>query len=205
LATKLLLIRHGGTLLSAEDRFAGSTDVELSDQGRAQAAALARRLSELPIAAIYCSDMKRAIHTAEPLAAMLRLNPVPLNAFREIDHGQWEGRVHREVESEPLYAKWSVDPFTIAPPSGETGAAVLARSLPALRELIDKHPDQTIALASHKATNRLLLAALLGLDMKTYRDRLAQDLACLNVIVFRSWGNPQIVLMNDTSHYRAME
>jgi probable phosphoglycerate mutase len=189
-----------------EDRFAGSTDVELSEEGGAQAKSLAARLVNLSLKAIYCSDMKRAIHTAEPIAAAHDLVPIQVPAFREVDHGRWEGRIHGVVEKEfaSEYAHWSADPFTTAPPGGETGAAVLARSIPALRKVVEDHPDDTIGIVSHKATNRILLAFLLGIDLRTYRQRIAQDLACLNQVRFESWDERQVVVMNDTSHYRGI-
>ena len=59
---------------------------------------------------------------------------------------------------------------------------------------------QTILVASHKATNRLLLAYYLGMDLRRYRDRLGQDVACLNILDFSSPTEAKIVTLNDTSH-----
>jgi probable phosphoglycerate mutase len=93
-----------------------------------------------------------------------------------------------------------VDPLNTVIPGGESGKMVLDRALPAIGRIVAKHAGQTVLVVSHKATNRLLLAAWLGFDPRRYRDRLAQDLACLNIIHFKDVG-PQIVLVNDTSHY----
>jgi probable phosphoglycerate mutase len=203
--TRVFLIRHGATVLSLEDRFAGSSDVALSDDGRMQAERLGRRLATEKIAAVYCSDMHRAINTAAAVAAPHGLTPIPRTALREIDHGHWEGRVHKEVEREfaAEYAAWDADPLLVAPPGGETGLSVLARSLPELRKIVDDHADQTIAVVSHKATNRLLLCSILGIELRLYRARIAQDTACLNVIEFRDAMNGRVTLMNDVSHYKA--
>jgi probable phosphoglycerate mutase len=205
MSTRILLVRHGATTLSAEDRFAGSTDVELSDEGRAEAAALANRLASSLIIAAYCSGMKRAVATAKIVGEPHGLLPVHLDALREIDHGHWEGRIHKEVEEEYAaeYKLWNSDPLLVAPPGGETGLAVLARALPALRQIVLDHtfpPGQTVLIVSHKATNRLLLSALLGIDPRFYRERLTQGLTCLNVIDFNSPDFGQVVVMNDTSH-----
>jgi len=205
MSTRILLVRHGATTLSAEDRFAGSMDVELSDEGRAQAAALAKRLASTSIIAAYCSGMKRAIATANIVGQPHGLAPVGLDALREIDHGHWEGRVHKEVERDYAleYKLWDADPLLVAPPGGETGLGVLARALPALRQIVMDHwfpAGQTVLIASHKATNRLLLSALLGIDPRFYRERLNQGLTCLNVIDFKSPDFGQVVVMNDTSH-----
>src|SRR5437763_7061933 len=113
--TKILLIRHGATVLTLEDRFAGSTDVQLSDDGRMQADRLGRRLASERIAAVYCSDMHRAIDTATAVARPHGLTPIARPGLREIDHGQWEGMVHKVVEEQYAagYQAWEADPFLV--------------------------------------------------------------------------------------------
>lgn len=189
-------------MFSAEDRFAGSSDVELSDAGRGLARMLCNRLAAVKIDAAFCSDMKRTVETAAIIAGPHNLPPVPMAELREIDHGHWEGMIHKEVEKKYAaeYAVWTADPFATAPPGGESGLRVLSRALPALRKVVMDHPDQTVLVVSHKATNRLLLCALLGIDPRFYRERLAQDLACLNIIDFKDPSRGQVVVMNDTSH-----
>ena len=203
--TKVFLIRHGATVFSKEDRFAGASDVALSEDGIAQAQALGRRLAAEPITAVYCSDMHRTIHTAEAVAGPHGLTPILTPALREINHGHWEGQLHRKVEVEfaAEYQAWDADPLLSAPPGGETGLAVLARSLPALADIVRANPGETVAVVSHKATNRLLLCAVLGVDPRLYRARIAQDTACLNAIEFRDVNNGRVVLVNDVSHYAA--
>jgi probable phosphoglycerate mutase len=199
--TRVLLIRHGDTTATVDDRFAGSSNVQLSDAGRAAAGKLARRLENVHIDAAYCSDMQRTIDTATIVLAPHKLTPVPMRELREIDHGHWEGKVHKEIEKEYAqeYAAWSADPLSIAPPGGETAISVLARALPAVRKLVTKHPGQTILIASHKATNRLLIAYYLGMDLRRYRDRLGQDVACLNILDFSSPTEAKVVTLNETA------
>src|SRR2546423_6660703 len=138
---RILLVRHGATTASAEDRFAGSINVELSEEGRRQAAALGKRLSQFKIAAAYCSPMTRAIDTAAAVCTYHKLTAVQMPGLREIDHGQWEGRVHKEVENDATaqYAQWDADPLVVTPPGGENGLTVLARALPAMREIVPDH------------------------------------------------------------------
>ena len=200
--TRILLVRHGATLFSQDDRFAGSTDVELSDMGRVLAQKLADRLRSTKIDSCYASDMKRTIETARIVAGPHGLSPTPTPGLREIDHGKWEGLIHKDVEQKFAreYAAWSADPFTCAPPGGETGLHVLARALPALHDIVANHAGQTILVVSHKATNRLLLCSLLGIDPREYRDRLAQDLACLNILDFNDSSRAQAITLNDSSH-----
>lgn len=201
--TRIMLVRHGATVLSAEDRFAGSSDVDLSDDGRELARRLADRLATAKIDAFYCSDMKRTTQTATIVAQRHGRSPLGVPGLREIDHGQWERMVHREVEQRYAaeYAAWSADPFNVAPPGGETGLHVLSRAMPALLKIVADHAGQTVLVVSHKATNRLLMCALMGIDPREYRNRLAQDLACLNIVDFTDATHAELILLNDTSHY----
>ena len=200
--TRVLLVRHGSTVYSAEERFAGSVDIDLSDEGRELARRLRDRLAKTKIDAAYCSDMKRTKETAAIIAAPHKLVPVPTPELREIDHGKWEGMVHKDVEKKYAdeYAVWSGDPYATAPPGGESGLHVLARALPALRKIVSDHSGQTVLVVSHKATNRLLLCAHMGIDPRFYRERIDQDLACLNIVDFLDPSRGKVELLNDTSH-----
>jgi probable phosphoglycerate mutase len=203
MTTRLYLIRHGATVLSVEDRFAGATDVELSDEGRAQVEHLARRLADDKITAVYCSPMRRTVETAAILARPHGLTPIPREGLREIHHGRWEGMRRPEVEAQypDEYAEWEADPFTFAPAGGESGLNVLARALPVIREIVLQHAGENVVVVSHKATLRLLISSLLGFDARGYRDRLDQSPACLNVVDFKDPVRARLMLFNDVSHY----
>ena len=203
MTTRLLLVRPGATRLSTEDRFAGSTDVALSEEGRRQAECLARRLADDPVCAVYCSPLTRTIDTATIVAAPHRLVPTPDVGLREIDHGRWEGRTRQEVESGfgDEYARWEADPFTFAPAGGESGLDVMARALPVIRRIVEAHQGQTVLVVSHKATIRLVISSVLGFDARGYRDRLDQAPACLNVLDFKDAVRARLMLFNDVSHY----
>lgn len=203
MTTRVLLIRHGATVLSAEDRFAGATDVALSEEGQQQARALGERLAEAELAAVYASPMQRTIATANFVAAPHAL-PIATDAgLREIDHGRWEQLTRAEVEQRfpEEYANWEADPFTFAPEGGESGLSVIARALPVLRRIVVANPDRTVAVVSHKATIRLILCSLLGIDARGYRDRLDQSPACLNALDFKDPVRARLVVYNDISHY----
>ena len=203
-ATRLLLVRHGATQLTAEDRFSGAVGVDLSDAGRAQVRALARRLAAEPLSAVYCSPLSRTVETASILAEPHGLPHVNRDGLREISHGRWEGLTRLEVEARfpDEYAAWEADPFTFAPKDGESGVGVLARALPVIRELVVAHAGQTLLVVSHKATLRILLSSLLGFDARGYRDRLDQSPACLNVVDFKDPVRARLMLFNDVSHYQ---
>ncbi|HEX2311098.1 MAG TPA: histidine phosphatase family protein [Vicinamibacterales bacterium] len=202
-ATRLFLVRHGATQLSAEDRFAGATDVDLSDEGRAQASRLAERLRDDRVVAVYCSPLRRTRDTAALVAIPHGLEPIEDAGLREIDHGHWEGLTRSEVETRyhDEYVRWEEDPFTFAPQGGECGLDVMARALPVIRRIVETHRGQNVVVVSHKATIRLVISSLLGFDARGYRDRLDQAPACLNVLDFKDPVRARLMLFNDVSHY----
>jgi broad specificity phosphatase PhoE len=202
-ATRVFMVRHGATVVSAEDRFAGATDVELSDEGREQARRLAESLSREKLAAVYASPLNRTFETAKILAAAHKLEVQTRDGLREISHGHWEQMTRHEVEEKfpEEAAEWEKDPYTFAPPGGESGLAVTARALPILIKLVREYPGKNILVVSHKATIRLLLSSLLGFDPRRYRDNLDQKPAALNIVDFCDPTRARLTLFNDTSHY----
>lgn len=201
--TRIFLVRHGATVLTAEDRFAGATDVQLSDEGRDQARRLAVRLSGQKITAVYASPLGRTVETAQILAKPHNLDVQTRDGLREISHGRWEQLTRREVEEKfPEEAgAWDEDPYTYAPVGGESGLAVTARALPVLMEIVRAHADEQALVVSHKATIRLLLSSLLGFDPRRYRDNLDQNPAALNIIDFKDSVRARLTLFNDIAHY----
>lgn len=201
--TRIFLIRHGATTLTAEDRFAGATNVQLSDEGRQQVQRLAERLSGDTITAVYASPLDRTVETASILAAPHKLPVQKREGLREISHGHWEQLTRKEVESKfpEEAAAWEEDPFTFAPLEGESGLAVTARALPELVEIVRSNQGGNVLVVSHKATIRLLLSSLLGFDPRRYRDNLDQSPAALNIVDFKGLVRARLSLFNDTSHY----
>ena len=203
MTTRLLLVRHGATVLNAEDRFAGSIDVPLGEEGRRQVRHLAARLSTEPIGAVYASPMARTLETARAIAEPHRLPVLSVPGLREIDHGHWEGLTrHEAVWRFPAeYAAWEARPLHAAPAGGETGVEVLARARAAVDAILAAHSGEHVLVVSHKATIRLLVAERLGLDTNAYRTRLDQQPASLTILDIGADGHAQLVLYNDVSHY----
>lgn len=201
--TRVFLIRHGATTLTAEDRFAGETDVPLSDDGREQARRLAARLSGENISSVFASPLGRTIETARILAEPLGHDVQARDGLREISHGRWEQLTRREVEERfpEEAAEWERDPYTFAPAGGESGLMVTARALPVLVEIVRKHAGETVLVVSHKATIRLLVSSLLGFDARRYRDNLDLKPASLTIVDFKGPSCARLTLFNDTSHY----
>lgn len=201
--TRMYLVRHGATQMTAENRFSGAIGADLSEEGRRQAAHLGDRLKDDGIAAVYASPLARSMDTARIIAGACGVQPIPSDGLREISHGGWEGLTRQEVEERfgKEYSAWEEDPFTFAPDGAESGVAVLARALPAIRQIVTTHEGQSVLVVSHKATIRLVLCSLLGIDARGYRDRLDQSPACLNVLDFKDPVRARLMLFNDTSHY----
>jgi len=204
--TRIYLVRHGATVLTAEDRFAGSSEVPLSDEGRAQVAALAERLRCDALDAVYASPMGRTLETARIIGAPHGLEPRPEPDLREIDYGRWEGLTRDEVERDfaAEYEAWQEDPLTIAPEGGESGIQVLARALPVVRRIVQQHQHRSVLVVAHKGTNRLLVSSLLGFDARGYRDRLDQSPAGLTILDFATEVRARLRLFNDVSHYEGI-
>lgn len=202
MSTRVFLIRHGATDHSAEDKFAGATDIPISAAGAEQVSALAGRLSSEKVAAVFASPKHRTMQTATILGEPHSLSPQPVPGLEEMSHGRWEGLSRAEVEKSfpDEYSWWESDPYNFAPVGGETGLAVTARALPTLLELVNRFAEQQIIVVSHKATIRLILSALLGFDSRTYRDRLDQSPAALNILDFRDPTRARLSLYNDTAH-----
>jgi probable phosphoglycerate mutase len=180
---------------------ASGVDVPLLPEGREMADALASFYGDMPFEAIYASPAQRARQTAEPLAARRGL-PVGIEpGLREIDYGGWDGLLEDEVRARypGEFARWAEDPGRHAPPGGENGLAIAARALASVDAIRGRHASGNVLAVSHKATIRVLVCALLGLDVGLFRARIGQPVSAVTVFEFRP-GGPLLRTMGDTSH-----
>ncbi|HVF10326.1 MAG TPA: histidine phosphatase family protein [Abditibacteriaceae bacterium] len=171
--TTVFLIRHGEVEgnSGAVPRFVGWSDKALTEVGEAQAQAVAERLESEHLDAIYASDLQRARHTAERIAAAHGLTVRCESALREASYGLWEGLSEAEIT-----ATWPVqwrqrmaDAVHVAPPEGECYADVWARWQPAWQEISERHHDQSVAIVAHNGALRILLCHLLGMPFENFR------------------------------------
>ena len=203
----LYLIRHAQTASSAIDSFNGQRELPLTDTGRAQAAALGKRLSDVKFAAVYRSPLDRTRETAALVAPSFASRLITLPGLIEINYGDWEGHSPAEAEarSPAHFRAWHDDPVANAPPNGETARDVATRALAALETIRASHEDglhtnDPVLVVSHKATLRILACALLGAPLGNYRKQIAQDECALNLVELRKAKPPFIRLWNDTAH-----
>ena len=194
----LYLCRHAQTASSAVDSFNGRRELPLTDAGRDQARRLGARLAGIRWAAVYRSPLGRTRETAELIAPGFEQAVLP--GLIEIEYGAWEGLSAEAARAKDpaLYDAWVADPSSTAPPGGETAAQVASRALAAL-EQIARGPGPALAV-SHKATLRILGAALTGAPISKYRVRWSQDECALNLVELRRGKEPFLRLWNDTSH-----
>ncbi|MFJ4684918.1 histidine phosphatase family protein [Streptomyces sp. NPDC088789] len=167
----LLLARHGETIWHAENRYAGSSDIPLTDRGRAQARALGRWAAAHPVDAIWTSPLSRAIDTAAPACAALALTPHREPALAECDFGVQEGRTLAEyAERDPAAARAFVrDPVAHPFPRSEDPASAADRGVGTLRRIAGAHPGGRVLVVAHNTLLRLTLCALLSIPLGEYR------------------------------------
>lgn len=176
------VIRHGETSSGVgETRYCGSSDEPLTPHGHAQAAAIARRLAERPLTAIYVTPLQRTAQTAAPLAAATGLTPRVCPALREIDLGAWEGLTAREITARDpeLYARYLVARDQVTPPGGEALPAFTEQVMAGFAVLAARHAEEEIALFSHKVAIRVLLCRLLELPLAHF-PRIHQEEGAIN-------------------------
>lgn len=169
--TRLVLTRHGQTVWHEENRYAGSSDIDLTDVDRAQAERLADWTRATRPAAVVSSPLGRALATARPSAAVLGTEPVVLEDLREVDFGLAEGRTLSElrVDHPELVALFRRDPVTHHFPGADPPAEAARRAGEALRSVARRHPGDTVLVVAHNTLVRLALCHLLGIDVRTYR------------------------------------
>jgi broad specificity phosphatase PhoE len=182
--TKIILVRHGHVEGISPERFRGRAELELTPEGRWQAEATARRIqASWTPAALYASPLSRCLATAKPIGRPFGLAPAPVRGLMDIDYGEWQGLTPDEVGRKWPEAldTWQHAPHWAAIPGGESLQAVLTRAVAALRDVIGRHPSDTVVLVGHDSVNRVILLHALDLPLSRYW-RLGQDPCAINEI-----------------------
>jgi 2,3-bisphosphoglycerate-dependent phosphoglycerate mutase len=167
-ATELLLVRHGESAPADIDSpFAlvqGRGDPELSPEGRAQAEALAERLGDWPISAIYTTPLRRTAETAAPLARRLGIDPIVDPGLIEVHMGEWEGGRYRQkiTERDPLALRIFAEGRFDVVPGAESNASIIERANAAVRRIVAAHPGAIVVVVSHVVVISALLSQAIG-------------------------------------------
>lgn len=197
-STLIYLLRHGETILADRRRFVGHLDVPLSSRGEAQCERQAVRLRAAPLAAVFTSDLRRALRSGEIIAAPHGLTPTALPALREMDMGRWEGLTAAELEArEPeAFKEWMRRVGEYPFPGGEDVPRLVARAWPAFESIAAAHRGRAVAVVAHAGPNRAILCRALGLPL-TRLTGFGQDFAALSVLE-RAGDTWRVLRLNET-------
>lgn len=235
MVTTFYLIRHGETEGDGVKRYKGHIDVPLSENGIRQMKRLSVFISaevqkcrntsrfnqdELPsfqtsaIASIYCSDLSRAIKSAEIIAEPFGLKPIVMPDLRERSFGLWEGMSFDEIREKypEEFKAWVENPLRFSPIGGESTMEVKDRVIAALDRILKDSSERVnksleflnpgtlesicIVIVSHGGVNRIILCHVLGIPLENIF-RIEQDYGALNIVEFYD-GYPVIKLINYT-------
>lgn len=165
------------------------------------AKAIAKGYQSIPWKAVYASPMKRTQQTVRPLCDAIGLEPQIRDGLRELDYGAWEGESFEAVQEKyhEDYVRWLTEPAWNPPTKGETAVQVAARASQVITEIQQSYSSGDILIVAHKATIRIVLCSLLGIDLGRYRDRIAAPVASLSVIKFDEHG-PLLERLGDRAH-----
>ncbi len=225
----LVLTRHGLTDRSEPEQHLGQhIDISLSEAGRRQAEALARRLAGVRFDRVISSPLFRAQETAE----LLNRGAVPIETdprLKEMDYGAWEGLTYLQIDARDGAARreWELAPDRLACPGGESGNDVALRVRGFLDDLLAEHKawharasfraatsqggpvgepgGRPILVVAHSSTNRVLMCIALGTDLRDYRKRFVQAQANLTVLRWEAGDGPEdakLLVANDLGHLR---
>ncbi|MBW4698159.1 MAG: histidine phosphatase family protein [Aphanocapsa lilacina HA4352-LM1] len=201
MSLRVYFLRHGETIYSRTGGYCGELDPELTAEGELMAAAFAAVHRSTPWDAVYVSPMRRTVATARPLCEALGLEMQWRDGLKEIRYGAWEGKTSDDVKAHYAddYVRWLTEPAWNPPTGGETSVAIASRAMPVLAEIESKYADGNVLVVSHKATIRIMLCSLLGIDLGRYRDRINILAASLSTVKFDVHG-PLLESLNDRAH-----
>ncbi len=203
---RLILVRHGESEWNRIGRYQGQADAPLSDLGLRQADALANRLRQEQIDAIYTSPLQRARKTA---AAIARFHPdvqlIEDTGLLEIHHGEWQGLLAHEVRERypDLIEEWRVFPTRCQMPGGESFSNILKRTLNLRERVCALHGDGTVLFSTHDVVVKILIADALGMHMDRI-NRIWVTNASISVIEYTD-DLPFLVSLSEACHLGQLE
>jgi len=201
MSLKLYLLRHGETVYSQRGAYCGALDPDLTQEGSQMAQAFADAYSSVSWKGVYVSPMKRTVATAQPLCDAVGLPMQLREGLREIAYGAWEDKEQEEVRQhyEQDYISWLTEPAWNPPTNGETAVQVASRALPVITEIESTQNSGNVLVVSHKATIRIILCSLLGIDIGRYRDRIDAPAASVSIVRFDSHG-PMLEILGERNY-----
>jgi broad specificity phosphatase PhoE len=199
----IYFLRHGETTASQAGGYCGMLDPDLTPEGYQMAEDFAAAHKSLPWVAVFSSPLRRAVATAKPLCEAAGIRMQFQEGLREIDYGQGEGKTPEDVNRgfHDDYVRWLTDPGWNAPTGGQKAIDIARRSSLVLEDIEKTYTTGNVLVVSHKATTRIMLCTLLGIDVGRFRDRLSMPVASISIMEIATHG-PLLHMMGDRSYLR---
>jgi broad specificity phosphatase PhoE len=190
LSLRIYFLRHGETSYSKTGGYCGELDAELTAAGAQMAQAFAGAYRSVAWTAVYVSPKKRTIATAQPLCDALGLEMQLRPGLEEIHYGKWEDQSLEYVKQHYWddYIHWLTEPAWNPPSGGETSVEIASRASMVIAEIQQKYAAGNVLVVSHKATIRIILCDLLGIDLGRYRDRIDMPAGSVTIVKFDLHG-----------------
>jgi probable phosphoglycerate mutase len=203
--THVLLVRHAVNDFVKTGKLAGWTpDVHLNDEGRAQAEALGRRLSDAPIRWLYSSPLERTMETAEAIRHHHPgLTVIQDAEIGEVRYGDWQGQPVAALSRRKMWHIIQEYPSRAYFPNGETLREVQIRAVNAMEAMAVRHPRDMVVVVSHADVIKMLLAHYLGMHLDSFQ-RIVVSPASISAIQL-GYARPYVVSLNDTAHLVQVE
>ncbi|NJK37108.1 MAG: histidine phosphatase family protein [Oscillatoriales cyanobacterium RM2_1_1] len=201
MSLKLYFLRHGETTYSQTGGYCGRLDPELTTEGSKMARQFAKAYHALPWSGAFVSPLKRTVATAKPLCEAINLEMELRDGLKEIFYGAWEGETPETVNQKhhDEYVRWLTDPGWNAPTGGERAIDIARRSAEVIQEIQQRFSTGNVLVVSHKATIRIMICSLLGIDVGRFRDRIAMPVSGLSLVEIGPHG-PLMHSLADRSH-----
>ena len=199
----IYFLRHGETTASQTGGYCGTLDPDLTSEGYQMAEDFANAYKSLPWVAVFSSPLRRAVATAKPLCEAAGIRMQLKDGLREIAYGQWEGKTPEEVNREfhDTYVRWLAEPGWNAPNGGERGIDIARRSSLVIEEIEQTCSAGNVLVVSHKATTRIMLCFLIGIDVGRFRDRINMPVASISIVEMAVHG-PMLHMIGDRAYLR---
>jgi len=193
----VILVRHGENDWVKKNRLAGWIEgVHLNENGRQQAEAVAKRLADLPIKAVYSSPVTRCMETAVAIANTHHLEIIPLEEVGEVRYGEWEGKKIKKLAKDKRWFTVQFFPSRMRFPAGEALREVQFRAVQALEKLAAQHDQESFIVVSHADLIKLVLAHYLGVHIDLFQ-RIVISPAAVSVVILSKNGTVRVVRVND--------
>lgn len=201
---QLILVRHGETEWNREEIFRGRADVRLNDTGIRQAELLSDYLKDVKIESVLSSPLRRALATAEIIARPHNLKVDTADGLIDFDYGEWSATTRREAEEKypAFYAAWMTTPHLVTMPGGESLPDMRKRALGVIENVVSSYSGNVV-LVSHRAVNKVIICALMGLDDSHFWN-VRMDNAAVTIFEYQN-GAFVLACHNDTSFLKPLK